>query len=210
MQACVNTSAEPPIDETEVWPTDDTIWGSSKTLKKSQQKKKPLKKSSGWADYEGFEPAHPQVGPKMSKLRESFAARAYPLDSKGTEPSFEVVFNQDPKQDFTPVFVGHARLYLLGDEHLIDDLAFLALGKLHETLVGFTLHSGRFEDVTRLVRYVYDNAPQSPSDPLRVLVTEYIATKADTLGNSPEFRKLLEEGGDFVTEFWAVVHKQLL
>jgi hypothetical protein len=41
-------------------------------------------------------------------------------------------------------------------------------------------------------------------------VVEYMACEVDTIGKHKDFKTLLEEGGEFVTDFWGIVSKYLL
>ena len=54
---------------------------------------------------------------------------------------FEPYPNSSPAQDFTPVFLAHARLYTLADIRMVYPLRDLALQKLHRTLVSFNVLS---------------------------------------------------------------------
>jgi hypothetical protein len=79
---------------------------------------------------------------KTATLHKAFKGKVYQgsdfrkyLDSK-CHPSS----NTDSKEDFTPVFLGHARLYVLVDKYGIENLSLLALQKLHMTLVLFRLY----------------------------------------------------------------------
>lgn len=149
---------------------------------------------------------------KTAKLREGFKSKVFPRNRtwNKSDELYGPVGKTDPEQDFTPVFLSHARLYVLGNKYGIDNLVCLALHKLHETLTLFRLFENRASDVIELVRYAYDNTQQSSDDALRALVVEYIGAEIDVIGRSPEFRELLEEGGEFVVDFWKTVQLHLL
>jgi hypothetical protein len=192
----------PPVDleaEEELEPADDD-WGFPRSSKKK-------KKGRGVAwPFESEVREHS----KISKLRQSFESRIDNNAWASPEDPYKVVANNNPRQDFTPVFLGHARLYLLGDKYGIKNLTSLALYKLLKTLIAFHLYEDRIVDVLRLVRFTYEHAPQQSTDPLRSLVTEYIATEIDIIGKSVHFHALLVEGGEFVAEFWKIIQHQLL
>lgn len=122
--------------------------------------------------------------------------------------------NSAPDQDFTPVFLGHARLYTFAEMRLVEPLKSLALYKLHATLLDFCLYERRVGDVVELARYAYDTGPDRSEtgklNELRQLVVEYMACEMDTIGKHPAFQVLLEEGGEFVTDFWRIMSKWLL
>lgn len=73
----------------------------------------------------------------------------------------------------------------------------------------FNLYEERVGDIVRLARYVYDHIPDRSQEgtvhELRHLVVEYIASEVDVVGRHAEFHALLEEGGEFVMDFWSVV-----
>ena len=111
-------------------------------------------------------------------------------------------------QNFTPVLLAHARLYCFAHLRLIAPLKALTLDKLHKTLLNFKLYAKRVGDIIELARYAYSN-PDLPDrsgdgtlDDLRKLVVEYIVCEIDTIGKYDEFVKYMEEGGEFVGDFW--------
>ncbi|PYH67108.1 uncharacterized protein BO88DRAFT_427270 [Aspergillus vadensis CBS 113365] len=113
--------------------------------------------------------------------------------------------NCDPKNDFTPVFLGHTKLYILADKYGIVSLADLVLGKLAMTLSCFTLCEDDIDVVAELVRASYQDT--MPNDALRTLVTTYIVSVLGQIGGNTGFQKLLSEGGDFVVDFWQIIWK---
>ncbi|OCK90540.1 uncharacterized protein K441DRAFT_707608 [Cenococcum geophilum 1.58] len=124
--------------------------------------------------------------------------------------SCEAIPNSHAKQDYTGVFLAHARLYVFADKYGIEPLESLSLHKLHATLKSFTLYRARVGDILKLVRYAYENGPGYKSNKLRALVSEYIACEIDTIGGTKRFFALMEEGGLFVRDFWKLVQKNLL
>lgn len=123
--------------------------------------------------------------------------------------NFEPRSNSNAQQNYTPIFLAHARLYTFAGMRLVDSLKQLALHKLHRTLLDFQLYYQRVGDVLALARYAYENGPDRGADgkldELRELVVEYMAGEVATLGKHGDFVKLLEEGGEFVGDFWALV-----
>ena len=173
-------------------------WGSS-----SSKKKKKKIVTDPW----GEEPPESEIS-KLAKLRKSFQSGTYGNDLIWGTTKIQVATNSDPRQNFTTVFLSHAQLYVIGDKYDIEDLSSLALYRLHKTLSVFSLYDNRIEDVLQLVRYAYQNTRQE--DRLRGLVTKYITTEVDTIGKSPAFHSLLEEGGEFVGDFWRLTQLHLL
>lgn len=144
-------------------------------------------------------------------LRTQFNSRNY-LNDGGPKnlilQHFEPKSNSAADQNFTPVFLAHARLYSFAHLRLIMPLKELTLHKLHKTLMNFKLYTKRVGDVIELAKYAYSN-PDLPDrnddgtiDDLRKLVIEYIVCEMDTIGNCDEFVKYIEEGGEFVGDFW--------
>jgi hypothetical protein len=127
---------------------------------------------------------------------------------------FEPKANSAADQDFTPIFLAHARLYTFADMRMIYPLKSLALHKLYKTLAGFQLYNQRVCDIVKLARYAYDHGPDRSTegtvDSLRQLVVEYMACEVETVGKHVDFKALLEEAGEFATDFWGVVFQYLL
>jgi hypothetical protein len=145
-------------------------------------------------------------------LRSRFRTRKYIRDVIPSTNTIEPVSVAD--RDYTPVLLAHVRLYTFADMRLIYPLKALVLHKLQQTLLGFRLGDQRVGDVVNLARYAYDNNLDRSTggvvNDLRELVVEYIASEAETVGKHNEFKVLLEEGGEFVTDFWSAVSKYLL
>ncbi|PVH96484.1 hypothetical protein DM02DRAFT_535188, partial [Periconia macrospinosa] len=124
---------------------------------------------------------------------------------------FEPKLNDAENQNFTPVFLAHARLYCFAHLHLIEPLKALTLKKLHKKLIDFELYSKRIGDIVELARYAYSN-PDLPDrnndgiiNELRKLVVEYIMCEIDIIGRHNKFINYMEEGGEFVGDFWRVM-----
>ncbi|PWY96714.1 hypothetical protein BO94DRAFT_552276 [Aspergillus sclerotioniger CBS 115572] len=111
--------------------------------------------------------------------------------------------NSHPQEDFTPVFLGHANLYILADTYGILPLTDLVLYKLATTLTEFRVCEDNVSDMAELVRCSYRGT--RPHDTLRMLVTTYIVSVLGQIGENDDFQELLAEGGDFVMDFWQAV-----
>lgn len=177
------------------------------------KKKKKGKKDVFW-DF-----APPLPSSNKSALRTQLHGREYLIDG---DPKAKILKQFRPKcnttanQDFKPVFLAHARLYSFANEKLVAPLKSLTLHKLHRTLMDFKLYANRVNDILELARYAYNNNHTSDRnldgtiDDLRKLVVEYIACEIDTIGKTGEFFELMEDGGEFVGDFWGVARKHLL
>lgn len=64
---------------------------------------------------------------------------------------------QELCEDYTEVFLCHARLYVFAEKYDIEPLRKLSKQKIHQTLIGFHLYTERVGDIVVLLRYVYAN-----------------------------------------------------
>jgi hypothetical protein len=152
-------------------------------------------------------------------LRSKFDTQNFLIDSGPKSlilQHFEPVPNSAPEQNFTPVLLAHARLYCFAHVRFIASLRALTLDKLHKTLLTFKLYSERIGDIVELARYTYSN-PYLPDrkddgtlDDLRKLVVDYIVCEVDTIGKHAEFVKYMEEGGEFVGDFWRLARSYMI
>lgn len=116
-----------------------------------------------------------------SKLNNLLSKSDYPPPSPSLSfcQQFEPVSNTSPNQDFTPVLVGHAQLYVLADKYDVRELKNLVLHKLNNTLEKFTLHKARIADIMELVRFAYDNTPPSSQPGARAVFQNEAITGFD-------------------------------
>ena len=183
----------------------------------------------------GFKPAKPKKQPKGRLLRQSFDDKYYDIEkqskSRLLRQSFddkdydietavrirsarcEVRPNSSVVEDYTPVLLGHARLYIFGEKWGIENLKVLALHKLHKTLTKFTLFESRRRDIVELLRCVYsnENTPDRGEvvDELRSLVMLYVCCEAESLTQCSEFMALLGEGGELAEDFVQILMKRI-
>ncbi|PVH68020.1 hypothetical protein DL98DRAFT_241267 [Cadophora sp. DSE1049] len=154
----------------------------------------------GWGT-PGQKPKKPKKPSKSSRLRQSLHDGLYNTETSRTLSAArcEVRQNSDPSEDYTPVFTGHAQLYVFAEKWGIKSLKNLTLFKLHRTLTTFTLYAARRPDIVELLRYAFSNT-HTPDlvddvDDLRSLVTLYTACEVESLVHCPEFLLLIGEGG---------------
>ena len=143
---------------------------------------------------------------KKSLLWEKFERLSYPHPG----PTFKPRKNRNAGEDYTAVFLGHARLYVFADKYDIESLRSLCLHKLHQTLVEFTLHDERLGDVVELLRYSYsDTAELDHSiDSLRLLTVQYAACVVERLLRHHGFQSLLEDAGPLAKDLFEEVLKK--
>ncbi len=145
------------------------------------------------------------------ELRESFLRREYTIRREvisipQTRPSRGV------HEDYTEVFLSHARLYVFAEKYDIQPLKTLALEELHRTLAVYNLHRQRTGDIIALLRYVYANTVVSTrgGEDLRTLLKDYVGYEMSTLMKDKEFGELmLEDGGALLRDFMKAVAKRL-
>ena len=145
---------------------------------------------------------------RMQYLRDSFSRLN--LDFGPRHKPAKDCFSPKPNtqdQDFTPVFLGHARLYVLADKYGIESLCQMVLSKVAQTLEIFTLYHRSVTTVIEFVRFVYSDGFRYVHGigALRSLVTSYIASTLGQLGDDERFERLLEDGGDFIVDFWRAI-----
>lgn len=118
-----------------------------------------------------------------------------------------------PSQDFTPIFLAHAELYVFADKYGINTLKQTVLHKLHKTLAIYTINPTDIRAIIELIRYTFseDNTLDQDNyvEDLRELVIAYIASEIKVIGKCEQFLLLLEEGGAFVKKFWLTMMKRM-
>ncbi|MCJ1413152.1 hypothetical protein MMC19_007256 [Ptychographa xylographoides] len=163
--------------------------------------------NTGWGEW-GISSKDPKKPSRKTLLPESFKNKKYtPTVSRQLfADACEVKPNNGPHEDYTSVFLTHARLYVFAEKYRVQPLKTLTLYKVHKTLFAFTLYKQRIGDVIKLIKYVYsdDNTPNKEDqiDRLRELLILYVVCEIDILSQSEEFLSLLECGGSFVRDFW--------
>lgn len=135
---------------------------------------------------------------KKKKLGKCFETKSW----NAPRPSFHPRQNCESCEDYTGVFLCHARLYVFAEKYDIAPLKKLSVNRLHQTLSVFTLYKERVGDIVALMRYSYANTVHrsSSDDPLRSLVIHYAACVVENLVPSSDFKALLEEPGELARD----------
>ena len=146
-----------------------------------------------------------------TELKEAFIRRRYTVRQSilHTPPSRA---NQSQEEDYTDVFLSHARLYVFADKYDIQSLKTLAMEELHATLAIFTLHRARTGDIVALLRYIYGNTNESRkgTEDMRTLMTQYLGLEMDTLIRDEDFKDLMiKDGGALLGDFMRMVGKRI-
>ena len=120
--------------------------------------------------------------------------------------------NQAPNEDYTEVFLSHARVYVFAEEYDIQSLKALALDELHGTLQNFDLHAERTGDIIALLRYVYTNTGESADEveDMRTVLKHYVGFEMDILMKDNDFGDLMiEDGGALLRDFMKMVEQRI-
>jgi hypothetical protein len=146
-----------------------------------------------------------------SDLKESFIRLKYPVQETSFMASAPRA-NGGPHEDYTNVFLSHARIYVFAEKYDIQPLKMLALQNLHQTLSIYTLYPERVGDITTLLQYSYANTAETDKDDeeLRALLRQYVRYEMDVLIKSWQFKDvLLSDGGEIFGDFLKVVAKRI-
>ena len=188
-------------------------WTSFLEPKKSKKESKRLERKSVKSFSEDLLVKDTFTVPLNSKerLKESFICLRFKNPkNKSDVPAPRI--NREPSEDYTEVFLSHARIHVFAEKYDIQPLKKLAIYQLHQTLAIFTLHRQRVGDVVALLRYAYVNTSEEQNDinkDLRPMLTRYIGYEMDILIEAIEFKELLEEGGSLLGDFLAMVSKRI-
>lgn len=179
-----------PLERLIVDQTDDWEWGGFKSGKKKGKKSKEAK--------------------TKHELKESFIGREYTVRQE-TISMPPTRANRGANEDYTEVFLSHARLYVFADKYAILPLKTLALEELHNTLAIYTLYRERTGDILALLRYAYANTGESArGDDLRILLRDFIGYEMRVLLKDEKFVDLMiEDGGPLLSDFTKMVAKRI-
>ena len=146
----------------------------------------------------------------LNKLKISFSELQYAVLDKRCN-ALPPRANKLSSEDYTEVFLSHARMYVFADKYDIQPLKMSAIRRLHQTLKVFKLYPARVADITSLIKYTYSNTKDSDNEPdqMRALLIHYVGSEMDILVKSEELKKLIEEGGPFVGDFLGVVGRTI-
>ncbi|KAK4076948.1 uncharacterized protein Triagg1_3915 [Trichoderma aggressivum f. europaeum] len=106
--------------------------------------------------------------------------------------------NTESCEDYSGVFLSHARLYVLADKYDINELRDLSAHKLWVTLKEFTLYPERMGDLVGLVRYSFQNTLEN--DKLRTLLKDFCACTVENLCEGQGFLDMICETPEFACE----------
>ncbi|KAG6997772.1 hypothetical protein G7Y79_00038g075310 [Physcia stellaris] len=144
-----------------------------------------------------------------SKLEKKISRAQYRV-RKAKKDSSQPRRNNHHEEDYSEVFLGHARLYVFADKYDIDDLKALAREELHATLAVSTMYQPRTRDVVALLRYIYANTAETKSgvEDLRSLMTGYIGAEIETLIKDKDLEALMSEDASMLADIMGVVRSK--
>lgn len=194
-------AGEEDIDERSFW--------QAKSGSKRKPDKKRMKTTSGEEPKESFL-SYPEES-FLSRPKESFLHRQYTVRKEViTIPPTRA--NRGADEDYTKVFLSHARLYVFAEKYDITQLKSLALEELHHRLAIYTLYPQRTGDIVALLRYVYANtsAPTSGVEDIRSMLGGYIGKELSMLIKDGDFKDLMiEDKGALLGDFLKMVAKRI-
>lgn len=137
----------------------------------------------------------PDSNSRDQRSWEEFTALQYHTDSRNEVA--EVRANTEPCEEYTEIFLSHARMYTLADKYSVGSLRQLALQRLHETLVRFTLYDERIPDIICLLSFSYDNTPDriGSVDELCQLVVKFVCCHIARIHSDARFVDMMKAQG---------------
>ena len=166
----------------------------------SSRKVKKKRESKAWDGFGTGADSPPKLSPK-ERLWARFTQ--LPKSTSGKPPSCKKTVD-GPQEDWTRVFLSHARLYAFADRYLIAPLMDLVVQKLRGTLTNLKPHYEQLDSIVALLEYTYSKTPDrsEPIDKLRDLLAHYAACIVEHLDTVPKFTDLLKKegalGGDVI------------
>ena len=135
-----------------------------------------------------------------TSLKESFISE-YQCLSQESRP--EPRGNLHPQEDYTEIFLSHARLYVFAEKYDIQSLKKLCNQNLQQTLAIYTLYPERVDDVITLLKYVYANTTETVdgTEDIRTMLAHYVGTEMDTLNKFGDIKDLMLENGEILGDF---------
>jgi len=153
------------------------------------------------------------LSPSPPPPRQLFSSLSYNVKTQskfaGTfEPIVTTTSNENSRENVSEILLVHASLYVLGEKWGVEELKTLALSKLHQTLRDAPCEALDIQHIVKLTRYTYSDE-RTPNlkngiDRLRELVCYYNTTIVELSMQNSVFLALIEEGGQFVKDFWQI------
>ena len=142
------------------------------------------------------------------KLDQTFSSMC--LEPDPLLPKIRLTGSDKLAKSGATVSLRHAHCYVFADYHDIPNLRNLALHKLKNALLETQRESIIATHVSAdLVRYCYENTATHDNkiDPLREMVTLFMARNLRRFWSCPAIKSLIKEGGDFAEDLFSAVLK---
>lgn len=112
--------------------------------------------------------------------------------------------NADEREDYTRVFLCHAKLYVLACTYTISGLKKVAGYRLYATLKEFVLYrTSRRQDVICVARYIFDNTVAG--DEVRDMIALYFACIVEDVIDIEKMKELRADDSDFCFEVMSIM-----
>ncbi|KAF9775249.1 hypothetical protein IL306_006665 [Fusarium sp. DS 682] len=146
---------------------------------------------------------------KRYEAMRSFARPPYDSHMiRDSPPSVtNVECTREGKYSYLPVFLSHARLYILADKYAVEDLRRLSLCRLHCILYYFNLDDHHVPDIVALAEELFENTMED--DIAREIIVEYFVCFIEYIRDAPGVKELLRKGGDFPVALLSRVARRL-
>lgn len=118
--------------------------------------------------------------------------------------------NVSPSEDYTEVFLSHARVYVFAEKFNIRPLKRLALTILHKTLSVFNFFPECVDDIAALIRFAYNETlkPAKGVEPMRNMLKLYMDIEIFLMSTSADFRDALYENKDLLDDYCSCVRRK--
>ncbi|USW59533.1 Putative SKP1/BTB/POZ domain superfamily protein [Septoria linicola] len=187
-------------DDTMYTPSEASTTGPDDVLTSSKTRLLPMTikhvkqaANSGWRSSWATKPAAGQSGSLRDQAWDRFTAISPPRPEELPKVSWDCVEpNTDLHEDYTGVFLSHARLHAFALSHDVKGLEKLSLYRLYQTLKSFQLHDERVGDIAALFEYCYGELEyHSEAFALRAVVADYVACHVEKLAFDSVFAQTL-------------------
>lgn len=117
--------------------------------------------------------------------------------------------NADEREDFTQVFLCHAKLYVLACTYTISGLKKVAGYRLYATLKEFVLYrTSRRQDVICVTRYIFDNTVAG--DEVRDMIALCFACIVEDVIDIEKMKELIADDSDFCFEVMSIMADRII
>ena len=187
------------------YPAPEYTWAETEEGLGGSKTEAAQEETPSWDDWGSFTPSKKKKKENGSRahtsLKESFISE-YDYSNPDTKPG-PPRSNLYPQEDYTEVFLSHARLYVFAEKYDIQPLKKLCHQKLQRTLAIYTLYPERVGDITILLKYVYANTAETidETEDLRTMLAHYVGTEMETLIKHGEIKELMLDNGEFLGDF---------